>query len=127
MVTEKRLTCAGISRSHPQQSSCFNVSPAFQAAVFPPMAYFVQVRGPLLVLGGAPSELVAKIREDLYIRQQPKSFSRIAMVLNCGSRNSHRQLSPVSRRSPNNRRYLFTNCDKFELYRAPLGKIPAAA
>lgn len=49
----------------------------------------LQVHGPLLVLRGAPSELAAKIRENLDIRQQPKSFSRIAMVLNCGNWDSH--------------------------------------
>jgi len=52
----------------------------------------VPVHGPLLVLCGAPSELSAKIRENLDIRQEPKSFSRIAMVLSRDNWNSHLQL-----------------------------------
>jgi hypothetical protein len=40
---------------------------------------FVQLHSPLLVLCGAPSELSAKVRKNLDMRQEPKSFSRIAV------------------------------------------------
>ena len=56
----------------------------------------MQPRSPLSVLCGEASEMPAKVREKFDIRQQPKSFSRLTMVLSWRNSILHRQIPPVA-------------------------------
>jgi len=53
------------------------------------IGFLVQLRSPHFVLCGEVSKVPTNVREELDIGQQPKSFSRIAMVLSWGSSSSH--------------------------------------
>src|SRR5947207_14432508 len=77
----------------------------------------VQVRSARFVLYGESSEVPTDLREDLDIRQQPKSISRIAMILSWPNSILHCR-SRLYVADEDKRLGLFTTCDRLGRKRA---------